>query len=246
MKVFWLVLIALSFSNPCLAQQTPDLFTPVPGGEGWQGFLDVEFLLQATLDLALAAALGAAIAFHPRHLQTGASPEGVEEAQVYILYSVIGAIIGILVVHYGMAVGFVLFGIGALIRFRTILRSVSQTGRLIFVTLIGLSTGLNLPHVAILVTAFGFLMIFLLEAQFTFRINIRGLSSETFLAAVTAYREALEQEDCHIISEKKYPVRGRVIFIVRCTNAATPKRVEESFKTNIDEALVGSVDWEIR
>lgn len=245
MKVFWILLIAIFFASPTLSQQTPGMIAQVPNGEGWRGFLDVAFLFQAMFDLVLAAALGATIAFHPRHLQTGASPDITEEAQIYILYAVIGSIIGILVVNYGMVVGFVLFGIGALMRFRTSLRSASQTGRLIFVTLIGLSAGLDLPHVAILVTVFGFLLIFVLEARFTLRIDVRGLSPETFLAAVNSYREALEREDCQIINEKKYPGRGRVIFIIRCSSAATRKKCEKSFNYNVDESFGGSVDWKI-
>ncbi len=144
-----------------------------------------------------------------------------------------------------MAVGFVLFGIGALMRFRTILRTASETGRLIFVTLIGLSAGLNLPHVAIMITVFGYLLIFLLEARLTFRIQVRGLPAETFLAAVGSYREVLEREDCRLISEKKYPSRGRVVFVIQCTSVQTKKKCEASFKSSVLELFGGSIDWEV-
>lgn len=245
MKIYRAVLFAIFISSTALAQQTPDMFAPVPSGEGLQGFLDIGFLFHALFSLMLAATLGAAIAYHPRHLQAGASLESVEETQIYILYAVIGSVTGILVVHYGMAVGFVLFGIGGLMRFRTLVRTAIQTGRLIFVTLVGLSAGLNLPHVAIVITLFGFLLIFLLEARFTFRIQVRGLSNETFLAAVASYREVLEHADCQIISEKKYPSRGRIIFIIRCASAETRKRCEESFKSDVDDLFGGSIDWEV-
>ena len=246
MRIYWIGALAIFLATPCLGQQTPEIFaqTPGPNGEGWRGFSDLGFLFFAMLDLALAAFLGAVIAYHPRHLQMGESLDGIEAEQIYILYSVIGAMAGILVVQYGMAVGFVLFGIGALIRFRTILRSASQTGRLIFVTLIGLSTGLDLPHVAITVTLFGFLLIFLLEARVTFRIDIRGLSPERFMSAVESYRESLEQERCRIISEKKYPGRGRVIFVIRCSSSRTRQCVEASFRDNVNGTFGGSVNWE--
>jgi hypothetical protein len=221
------------------------LQTPAPKGEGWQGFTDLEFLANAAFNLLLAAVLGAVIAYHPRHRLTADTFEEVEASQIYILYAVIGSIIGILVVQYGMAVGFVLFGIGALIRFRTVLRSASLTGRLIFVTLIGLSAGLQLPHVAVLVTVFGFLLIYILDARFTFRIDIRALSAESVAPAADQYREALERGDCRIISEKKYPDRGRVIFIIRSPRADTRKRFEKIFETEIDESYRQSVDWEI-
>jgi len=242
-----LALLAVLLVSPALAQDVGDLIlhTPGPRGEGWDGFLNQEFLLRAFLNLTLAAVLGAIIAYHPKHRQTADTFEEIEATQIYILYTVIGSITGILVVQYGMAVGFVLFGIGALIRFRTVLRSASLTGRLIFVTLIGLSAGLDLPHVAVLVTAFGFVLIFFLDARFTFRIFVRGLPDESFTQAVVAYRKVLEQDGCRLISEKKDPDRGRVTFIIRSAEVAAGKNLEQVFETRVDPALRGSVNWEI-
>jgi hypothetical protein len=185
------------------------------------------------------------VAYHPRHIQTADTFEEIEATQIYILYSVIGSITGILVVQYGMSVGFVLFGIGALIRFRTVLRSASLTGRLIFVTLIGLSCGLDLPHVAVLVTFFGFVLIFFLDANFTFRIYVRGLSKDLVTQSARAYRQALETENCRIVSEKKDPDRGRIIFILRSAQVDIGKHLETSLESRVDPSLQGSVDWEI-
>ena len=142
-------------------------------GEGWRGFTDIAFLCNATLTLTLAALLGAIIAYHPKHRQTADTMQEIEAPKVYIMYAVIGAIIGIMVVKYGLVVGFVLFGIGGLIRFRTVLRSAILTGNVILVTLIGLSCGLDLPHVAVLATVFGFVLIYALEARVTYRMPFR-------------------------------------------------------------------------
>jgi hypothetical protein len=239
--------LAIFFAQVACAQQVQDMIlqTPAPTGEGWEGFMDMPFLVNASLNLLLAAVLGAIIAYHPRHKITADTLEEIEASQIFILYAVIGSITGILVVQYGMGVGFVLFGIGALIRFRTVMRSASLTGRLIFVTLIGLSAGLDLPHVAILVTVFGFLLIYLLDARYTFRIEVRALNSESVVGAAAAYREVLENEDCRIISVKKNPERGRVTFILRSANSDICKNLEDHWETKIDEAYRGSVDWEI-
>jgi hypothetical protein len=247
LKTRFLALAAVLLVSPALAQEVGDMIlnTPAPRGEGWQGFLNQGFLLRAFLNLSLAAVLGAIIAYHPKHLQTADTFEEIEATQIYILYAVIGSITGILVVQYGMAVGFVLFGIGALIRFRTVLRSASLTGRLIFVTLIGLSAGLDLPHVAVLVTAFGFVLIFFLDARFTFRIFVRGLPDAAFTQAVHAYRDVVQHYDCRLISEKKDPDRGRVTFIIRCAEVDAGRRLEATFETDVDQALQGSVNWEI-
>jgi hypothetical protein len=247
MKLKWLALLAVLLAVPALAQDVGDmiLHTPGPKGEGWEGFQDMGFLLNAAANLWLAAILGAAIAYHPRHAQTADTFEEIEASQIYIMYAVIGSIIGILVVQYGMAVGFVLFGIGALIRFRTVLRSANLTGRLIFVTLIGLSAGLDLPHVAVLVTFFGFVLIFFLDSRFTFRIFVRGLAHDSVSLAASACREVIEQENCRIVSEKKDPDRGRITFIIRSSEVDTGKNLVGALESKVEPNLVGSVDWEI-
>lgn len=214
-------------------------------GEGWRGFLDIAFLANALLTLTLAAVLGAIIAFHPRHGQTADTLEEIEAPKVYITYSVIGSIIGILVVKYGLVVGFVLFGIGGLIRFRTVLRSATLTGNLIFVTLIGLSCGLNLPHVAVLATAFGFVLIHVLESRVIYRIDVRALPVERVAEAAASYRRLFEQNGCRVMSEKKNPAKQHVSFIFRCRQDVTLERLQDLVDTQIDGALRGAVDWQI-
>ncbi len=247
MKTSRLAFITLLVATPALAQQMPDaiLTTAPPQGEGWRGFSDFSFLLGSAFTRVLAAVLGAAIAYHPRHKQTADTLEEIEAAQIYILYAVIGSVTGILVAKYGMGMGFVLFGIGALIRFRTVLRSASLTGRLIFVTLIGLSCGLDLPHVAVLFTAFGFALIYILDARFTYRIEVRGLAPELVAAAALAYRQVLEGENFRIISEKKYPEKGRIRFIFRSPKSDMNVHLEAMFDEKIESGLRGFVDWEI-
>jgi len=229
------------------AQQSADILQQDGGpvGEGWHGFTDVAFMVDAFLTLTLAAVLGAIFAHHPRHAQTADTLEEIEAPRIHVVYAVVGAIIGILVVKYGLVVGFVLFGIGGLIRFRTVLGSASMTGRVIFVTLIGLSCGLNLPHVAVLVTAFGFLLIYILDARVTYRIVIQALTEEHLPAAAVAYRAVLEQQHCRILSEKKTPQKGKVAFIFQCPGNARRGEIEAALDEQIDERLRGAIDWEI-
>lgn len=229
------------------SQDIPDILLQEPNslGEGWHGFADIGFLTNATLTLVLAAVLGAVIAYHPKHGQTTDTIEEVEAPKVYVMYAVIGAIIGIMVVKYGLVVGFVLFGIGGLIRFRTVLRSASLTGHVIFVTLIGLSCGLNLPHVAVLSTAFAFVLTYILEARVTYKIDVRLLPAQRVVEAAATYRSMLEEHGCRIISEKKNPDRQRVTFIFLSSNKFVRNRLEEAFDLRLDPTLKGAVDWEV-
>ena len=213
--------------------------------EGWQGFYDFEFLGNAFLTLTLAAFLGAIIAYHPRYTRSADTLAELEAPKIYIMYAVIGALIGIMVVKYGLIIGFVLFGIGGLIRFRTVMRSAHLTGHVIFVTLIGLSSGLELPHVAVLATAFGFVLIYVLDARITYRIDVRSIPLEHVAEAAAAYREVLRQQGCHILSEKKNPEKKRISFIFRTSPKVRRHQLEDALETKIDARLKGSIDWEI-
>lgn len=243
----WLILIALFISPIALAQQPMDyLVTETENlGAGWDGFTDVDFLIDAFFTLLLATVLGAVFAYHPRYLQTADTLEELEAPRIHIFYSVIGSIIGILVIKYGLVVGFVLFGIGGLMRFRTSLGSASLTGRVIFVTLIGLSSGLDLPHVAVLVTIFGWVLVFILDARVTYKIVVKGLVADQVVRSAPAYKEQLEKYDCDILSEKKSPDRGRVIFIFRGPGNLKRSELERALDTDIDQSLRGTVDWQV-
>jgi hypothetical protein len=247
MRNFWIALSVMLVPLRASSQAAIDIFTqePLSLGEGWLGFADLGFLVNALLTLALAGVLGTVIAYHPRHGQTADTLEEIEAPKVYIMYSVIGAIIGIMVVKYGLVVGFVLFGIGGLIRFRTLLRSPRLTGQVIFVTLIGLACGLDLPHVAVLATAFGFGLIYVFDARVTYRIDVRALAPERVGDAAAAYRELLEQQGCRIVSEKKNPPKERVTFIFQSSHDVHPEHLSGLFDSKIDPDLRGTVDWEI-
>ena len=77
MRLKWLGLMAVFFTPAVFGQQMQDMIlqTEPPSGEGWRGFMDLTFLINASLNLLLAAVLGAIIAYHPRHKVTGPFPQ---------------------------------------------------------------------------------------------------------------------------------------------------------------------------
>ena len=246
MRLLVLLFLAL-VAAPVLGQSFDDavLTTPLPRGEGLSGFTDTDFLLKTLFNLTLAAVLGALIGFHPRSIQTADTLQEVEAPKVDIMYAVIGALIGIMVVKYGLVIGFVLFGIGGLIRFRTVMRSANLTGQVILVTLVGLSCGLDLPHVAVLATAFGWVLMYILEWKITYSIDVRALPDDRLMESVIAYRQVLEGSGCKIIGEKKRPGSGRAQFIFRPDKNHSQRDIKELLETGIEPELRGVVDWEI-
>ncbi|HEX6260773.1 MAG TPA: hypothetical protein VFZ51_08965, partial [Woeseiaceae bacterium] len=89
MRRFLIVLHLLLLSSAARAQDLPEILRlePMSLGAGWQGFADLGFLTNALLTLTLAAVLGAAIAYHPKLVQSAGTPEEIEAAKVYITYS---------------------------------------------------------------------------------------------------------------------------------------------------------------
>jgi hypothetical protein len=245
LKVFVLLFFALLIASTAWSQQATGVpFQELPApGPGWQGFTDLAFIGNTLITLTIAAILGAVISYHPKNRETVALSEGINSPKVYIIYPVIGAIVGILVVNYGMAVGFVLFGIGSLVRFRTVLRSPSLTGRIIFTTLIGLSCGLNLPHVAVVATLFGILVVYILDTRVTYRIDVKALPPEHIKEAIMAYRSVLKQQGCLILSERENYEKARVTFFLRCPRRASRTDLEKLLNSKIDKPLAGSVYW---
>jgi hypothetical protein len=240
-------MILALIAAPVFGQGLDDsiLVTPIPKGEGFAGFTDWDFLLTTFFNLTLATVLGAVIGFHPRSVQTADTLKEVEAPKVDIMYAMIGALIGIMVVKYGLVIGFVLFGIGGLIRFRTVMRSANLTGHVILATLVGLSCGLDLPHVAVVATLFGWVLIYLLEWNITYCISVRGLPEDHLLESVDAYRRVLENGGCKIIGETKRPGKGRVSFIFRTGAQENQNAIHDLLETGVDPALRGMVDWEI-
>jgi len=212
---------------------------------GWQAFTDIRFLANATLTLLLAAGLGAVFAMHPRHAITARSAEDIEAPRIYVLYSFIGAIIGIMVVRFGLVVGFVLFGIGGLMRFRTVLQSANRTGRVILVTLIGLACGLDLPHVAVLATLFSFALMYVLDRTVTYRIDVRGIPEDRFVEASQAYHELVQRMSCKVMSERKNPAKSSISIVFRCPHRVPHTQLVDVFEQGIDREIKGSVNWEI-
>jgi hypothetical protein len=195
--------------------------------------------------LMLATALGALIAFHPMTPRTVDTLEEAELPKVYIMYALVGAVIGVTVLQYGLVVGLVIFGLGGLMRFRTDVESARDTGRLIVVTLVGLICGLNLPHFAVLATIFAYILIFFLDAFPICRIVVKELPAGKVTASAEAYRIALGQLNCKVLSERKHFAKPRIDIVFRAPRDSTPDVLHAELIRRIAADVRGEVDWEV-
>jgi hypothetical protein len=212
---------------------------------GWSGFLDFPYLAQSLAALALATVLGALIAFHPTTRRTVDTLEEAELPKVYIMYALVGAIVGVIVLEYGIVVGFVVFGLGGLMRFRTDTGTTRDTGRLIIVTLIGLISGLNLPHFAVLSALFAWGLIYVFDGHPVCTLEVHELPDGRVKEASEAYRAALTALGCTIISENKSLKKGRLDYVVRAPRDAMPAALHAALCERIPADLRGEIDWKV-
>src|SRR4030095_11419808 len=150
-----------------------------PKGNSWvsiqqsiQQFGHPEFILRLFLSLSLAVGCAYAIAWHPRRASLADPLADLEERKALILLGVVGAVVAELS-GTSQTLAFVIFGIGALLRFRTLLDNPKLTGKAIMVVVVGLACGMGSWAMAVFVTAFSWLLVYWLYSHSTCRGRVR-------------------------------------------------------------------------
>jgi hypothetical protein len=212
---------------------------------GWSGFLDWPYMAQSLSALLLATALGALIAFHPTTRRTIDTREEAELPKVYIMYALVGAVVGVIVLEYGIVVGFVVFGLGGLMRFRTDTASTRDTGRLIIVTLIGLIAGLNLPHFAVMSALFAWVLIYVFDGNPVCSLEVHEIPSGRVKQAAEAYRVVLKELGCKLLSENKSFSKHRIDYVFRAPRSSTQAGLQAALMERVPAELRGEIDWEV-
>ncbi|MFZ5897269.1 MAG: hypothetical protein ACOY0T_39790 [Myxococcota bacterium] len=210
--------------------------------DGWSNFGDGWLLLDMVLVLLLALALGAIIAYHPSTRRRLSTLEHFEQPKTLLLYSVVAAVVA-LIVQVQPAMAFVIFGIGGLLRFRTMVGDAKDTGRVILVTVVGLCCGLKIYIVAVPATVIGWILIYLLEQQIAGIIRVSGVAEQCMLESNRLHRQLIEQAGCKIIGEQTKFIKREFAFVIQ----APPTLDRNSLQTKFDglaTELRGVVDWE--
>ena len=232
---------------PALASAESSPVSPATTGpalllRGWSSFGNVWLLIDMIIVLLLALVLGAVIAYHPATRRRLSTLEHFEQPKTLLLYAVVAAIVALIVeVQPNMA--FVIFGIGGLLRFRTMVGEAKDTGRVILVTVVGLCCGLKILVVAIPATVIGWILIYLLEKQIAGIIRVSGVGEDTMLDATRAYRALISQAGCKIIGEQTRFIKREFAFVVQAPPTLDRERLQLQFD-GLPQALRGVVDWE--
>src|SRR5246127_2062523 len=200
-------------ANP--AEEMAKVGTTDPKGDSWQAiqhsleqFGHPEFMLRLFLSLGLAVACAYAIAWHPRRSSLTNPLADLEERKTLILLGMVGAIVAELS-GSSQTLAFVIFGIGALLRFRTLLDNPKLTGKAIMVVVVGLACGMGSWAMAVFVTAFSWLLMFWLDSHSSCEVRIRLNNGADPKPVFDAVQSLLLSHRCKLQSSSLYEDKGR-------------------------------------
>ncbi len=208
----------------------------------WAAFGNVWLLLDMVVVLLLALALGASIAYHPCTRRHGPSLEHFEQPKAVLMYSLVAAIVA-LIVQVQPAMAFVIFGIGGLLRFRTLVGEAKETGRVILVTVVGLCCGLKIFVVAIPATVVGWILIYFLERRTVGVIRVSGVGEEVFQEATRAYRTVITDAGCRVMGEQTRFIKREFLFVVGAQPNFDRDGLQQAFD-KLPSNLQGVADFE--
>lgn len=209
-----------------LAQASPEaggILPEIPIREkGWTQLTDREEMVEFLLALVEASVLTALITYHPVSLAARRTVADYEVPRVLFTYGLLGMVVGFLVIHHGYLIGFVIFGIGGLLRFRTSVESSADTSRLILVTLVGLCVGLDLPVMALITTASAWTIIYLLSLRTHFNVEVKFADKRPVHESIDSIKARLRECGFETVTVQKSKFKPTAEFVL--SGAAGAKR----------------------
>jgi len=218
-----------------------------PKGNSWtsiqqsiQQFAHPDFIFRLFLSLALAVGCAFAIAWHPRRASLRDPLADFEERKALILLGVVGAVVAELS-GTSQTLAFVIFGIGALLRFRTLLDNPKLTGKAIMVVVVGLACGMGSWAMAVFVTAFSWLLMFWLDSHSSCEVRIRLDDTEDPRPVFDAVQSLLISHKCKLQSSSLYEDKGRMVFLLYLPIGVDPTRLEHEVRAKLHKNRVSKI-----
>jgi hypothetical protein len=200
-----------------------------------QQFAHPEFVLRLFLSLSLAVGCAWVVAWHPRRATRIDPLSDFEERKTLIILGVVGAVVAELS-GTNPTLAFVIFGIGALMRFRTVLDNPKVTGKAILVVVIGLACGMGSWTMAVFVTAFSWGLIFWLDSRVTCRIRVRLEGTADPNPVYGKVQPVLVAHGCRIVSYALSRSKKRMVFFVHMPAGIDLHELEEDVKAKFPKA----------
>src|SRR5213082_2257275 len=218
-----------------------------PKGNSWvsiqqsvEQFGHPEFILRLFLSLSLAVGCAYAIAWHPRRASLADPLADLEERKALILLGVVGAVVAELS-GTSQTLAFVIFGIGALLRFRTLLDNPKLTGKTIMVVVVGLACGMGSWAMAVFVTAFSWLLMFWLDSHTSCRVRIRLDDTEDPKPVFGTVHSLLVSHKCRLQSSSLYEDKGQMVFLLYIPTGVDPGVLEAEVRSRLRKNRVSKI-----
>ena len=222
-----------------------------PKGNSWMSieksveqFAHPSFILRLFLSLTLAVGCAFAIAWHPRRATLRDPLRDFEERKALILLGVVGAVVAELS-GTSQTLAFVIFGIGALLRFRTLLDNPKLTGKAIMVVVVGLACGMGSWAMAVFVTGFSWLLMFWLDSHSSCEVRIRLDQTEDPRPVFDAVQSLLLSHKCRLESSSLYEDKGRMVFLLYLPAGVDPTRLEHEVRSKLRKNNVSKMTVDV-
>src|SRR5437667_2928045 len=222
-----------------------------PKGNSWMSiqqsleqFAHPSFILRLFLSLTLALGCAFAIAWHPRRASLRDPLADFEERKALILLGVVGAVVAELS-GTSQTLAFVIFGIGALLRFRTLLDNPKLTGKAIMVVVVGLACGMGSWAMAVFVTAFSWVLVYWLDSHSSCRVRIRLDDQEDPKPVFATVQSWLVSHKCKLRSSSLYEDKGRMVFLLYLPNGVDPTLLEHEVRSRLKKHHVSKIDVDV-
>lgn len=246
----WLIVALLAFAAAPLSAAGMDDMTGADSAlqlrdQGWQQVRNVSEVLELLLAIVTAAVLTAAIAYHPVIRAERRSAEDHQEPRSLFLFGLIGLLVGFMVMHHGYLIGFVIFGLGGLMRFKTDTGDIGDTRRLILVTLIALSVGLNLPVMAAIGTACAWAVIWFLGRRMHTTLEVQFESGKLQRLNMDILRDLLRERGFEVVSAYKQRFKPTAEFHLVVEGARGRDALQREMASISAGKLHGISDWHV-
>ena len=222
-----------------------------PKGNSWvsiekslEQFAHPSFILRLFLSLTLAVGCAFAIAWHPRRASIRNPLADFEERKALILLGVVGAVVAELS-GTSQTLAFVIFGIGALLRFRTVLDNPKLTGKAIMVVVVGLACGMGSWAMAVFVTAFSWLLLFWLDSHSSCRVRIRLDETEDPKPVFGTVQSLLVSHKCRLQSSALYEDKGQMVFLLYIPAGTDPRILEAEVRSKLHKSDISKIDVDV-
>lgn len=222
-----------------------------PKGNSWvsiqqsiEQFGHPEFILRLLLSFSLAVGCAWAIAWHPRRASLADPLADLEERKALILLGVVGAVVAELS-GTSQTLAFVIFGIGALLRFRTVLDNPKLTGKAIMVVVVGLACGMGSWAMAVFVTAFSWVLVYWLDSHSSCRVRIRLDDGEDPKPVFGTVQSLLVSHKCRLQSSALYEDKGQMVFLLYIPSGVDPMQLEAEVRSSLKKHNVSKINIDV-